>query len=281
MASNLNYRQMLRDEWESRRCRNSAYSMRSFARDLEVSPPFLSRVLSGAKGLSPDRADSIARVLNWTHQKRSSFVLLVRFDSAKSTMARTELGEEVARLNATDVYRPVAIDIFKAMSEWHHNAILELVTLEDFSPSPRWIARCLKIGEVEAAVGLERLQRLGLLRYENDRFVQGAAFFSTGDVPSESIRDFHKQMLLKAADALDTQSLDERTVSGVTVAIDVAKFPIAKEMIAKFRRDLVALMNSGAKQEVYHFAVQFFRLSASSPTVRVGQQRRKNNPSVH
>jgi uncharacterized protein (TIGR02147 family) len=269
METSFNYRKMINDEWAARKCRNPSYSMRSYARDMKVSVSFLSRLLSGSKSLGPDRANDLARNLGWESKKRLAFVTLVRLESTKSDTLRTELTKEVDQIFAVDSFQPIEVDLFKMMSEWHYSSILELLDTETFESNPRWIAKRLGIGEVEAALAIDRLKRLGLLAEKDEFLVKSTPAISTGDVPSTAIRKFHTQMLKKAEAAVEGQTIDERDFSGVTLAIDVKKIPEVRELIKKFRRDLVKLAKTGTNQEVYHLGIQFFKTTQKSePTSR-------------
>src|SRR5690606_17229130 len=103
------------------------------------------------------------------------------------------------------------IDTFRAIADWYHLAILELIPLESFENSPKWIARNLGISEIEVQLAVDRLIRLGLVRMEDGELIlqQGDGFIP-GDVPSESIKKFHSQILRRAEKALYLQSIDKR-----------------------------------------------------------------------
>jgi plasmid maintenance system antidote protein VapI len=51
---------ILTDAFEEKRSRNSSYSLRAFARDLEISVSHLSAIMSGQKKLSAQQAGKIA-----------------------------------------------------------------------------------------------------------------------------------------------------------------------------------------------------------------------------
>ena len=70
-------RTMLKNELRARKSRNPSYSLRSFARDLTLSPSFLSRILSDSKKLTFERAVVIAHLLNWSPSKRAAFIMMV------------------------------------------------------------------------------------------------------------------------------------------------------------------------------------------------------------
>lgn len=79
--------------------------------------------------------------------------------------------------------------------------------------------------------------------------------------PNSALRKLARQLLQKAIDSLESQSMDERDVTHVTMAIDPSRLPEAKKMIAKFRRDLCAFLEQGRRTEVYAFSPALFRIS--------------------
>ena len=56
-------RVLLEQELARRQSRNLRYSLRAFARDLQLSPAFLCQVLSAKRGLSAKSADRISNTL--------------------------------------------------------------------------------------------------------------------------------------------------------------------------------------------------------------------------
>lgn len=52
---------LLENELIQRKTDNSRYSLRAFARDLEISPGFLSHLIKGEKSLSPDKASGLSK----------------------------------------------------------------------------------------------------------------------------------------------------------------------------------------------------------------------------
>jgi len=79
----MDYRDLLSEELRIRSRRNSAYSLRSFAKDLSLSNPYLSQILNRKKSLSEARGFEVATKLNWTSAKINFFLSLIRFQNAK------------------------------------------------------------------------------------------------------------------------------------------------------------------------------------------------------
>lgn len=255
----LDYRKMLKDELAQRQRRREKYSLTQFAAQMQLSTSFVSRVLAGKKNLSAESGVQIAKSLGWDDRKAARFVSLVSVEHLQESNQSADIIAQTDILSIP-AYEGMSVDILHAISKWHHAAIIELVSLETFENSPAWIAKRLAISVIEATLALDRLKRLGLLREMNGKLATGAPSYSSGDIPAQAIREFHSQMLAKADKALSSQNHDERDITGTTVAIDPEMIGDAKEIIKKFRRTLVAKLNSGKKKQVYHLAVQFFRL---------------------
>lgn len=71
-----------------RQHRNARYSLRAFARDLHVSPSFLSEVLNGKYGLSKHLANQIADRLGFDEKARTHFCSLADLDVTDSRTRR-------------------------------------------------------------------------------------------------------------------------------------------------------------------------------------------------
>lgn len=82
------YITVLKNELEKRRAINFHYSLRAFARELELDPIHLSRILNNKKGLSPRKAEGIARKLHLNFSERRRFRSLVSAASARSKLTR-------------------------------------------------------------------------------------------------------------------------------------------------------------------------------------------------
>jgi uncharacterized protein (TIGR02147 family) len=239
--------------------------MRSFARDLGVSPSRLSDVLNGRYGLSVAAATEIAKCLGLNEDETRSFCDLVEARHARDRRKRHEAQARVALASAR--YNSLSLDSFQVISEWYHFAILELATTKEFRSSSTWIARQLELNPAVVTGAVARLQRLGLLR-EDDRgnWFPAERFTASPDgTPSEAVKRFHRQILEKALIAIDCQTVEERDLSSMILAIDPAHIAEAKAEIKKFRRAFDAKFGSStAKQRVYCLATQFFSLQTKS-----------------
>ena len=71
--SEMNFQNMLLQEFEVRRTKNPGYSLRSYARDVEIPSSKLSRILRKGEGISPSKAKEICERMRWSEQEKSLF----------------------------------------------------------------------------------------------------------------------------------------------------------------------------------------------------------------
>jgi len=263
MANYATYRDWLRDELAARSARNPSYSLRAFARDLQLRPSHLSDVLKGKLGLSARSATQIAQSTGMNSVETELFVALVESEHARSPQRRESAAEKIKSLMPAQEYRTLDNHIFEIIADWHHFAILELTLTEGFVPKLTWVAERLGISREVARTAVARLKKTDLLEVKNGVWRATEKFpASRSGIPSTAIRRHHGQMLRGAMDALHGQTVEERDFSTMTFAINPSDLPEAKEEIRNFRRHLEKKYKGRAnKKEVYALCVQFFRLS--------------------
>lgn len=229
------------------RCRaNPAYSLRAFARQLQMEPSFLSKILSGKRSVTPAILARLAARLELDPARVAAFA------SAPASPAAAEAA-----------YRDLTADQFAVIADWYHYAILELAKTRGFSAEPAAIARRLGIRAVEARAALERLQRLEMIGLDaRGRVTVPPASHTTVSSPftTAAFRKLQRQILEQAIDAMEEVPIELRDQSSMTMAIDPRLLPEAREMIRKFRRDLCALLqrNGPPHEEVYQLSVSLF-----------------------
>jgi uncharacterized protein (TIGR02147 family) len=256
------YRHYLKGELETRIQRNATYSLRAFARDLKMMPQVLSLVLNGKKGLSTDAALHIAERLKLGVEDTAYFIDLVHLNQAKTDAARKLAQYRLSQYPTEAAFNPLQEEVFKIISDWYHYAILELTFTGQLSNDAKSISKRLGITEHEAKQAIARLLKVGLLENQDGVLIKSERHItSTHDLPSAGLRKYHSQILDRAKEALESQDVGERDITGVTMAIDPSRLPEAKAMIKEFRRQLMTLLETGERAEVYQFSAQLFRLS--------------------
>lgn len=256
------FRDLLNDEFQRRLEANRRYSLRAFARDIDVSAPFVSQIIAGKRRLSEDRAEQIADRLGWKRARAERFLKFVRAELTNLPQTRARLLKEAKQLRARpEKFESIPMNHFRVISEWYHFSILELSRIRSFNINAASVAARLGISESAASSAIDRLKSMQLLVMSEGSLKKSLTNYSTGNVPSFAIRNFHRQMLKKALAAIENQDPIDRDISGITMAIDPSKIPQAKKMIAEFRRELMTMLEASENPTaLYHFSAQLFRL---------------------
>jgi uncharacterized protein (TIGR02147 family) len=262
------YQAILSRELENRQKMNPRFSMRALASKLGMAPPALSEILNGKRGLSKAKATILAERLGFNPFETDYFVSLV--EATDGSSQRNRLLAQ-GRLNKFKELRekPLHHDTWQVISEWYHLAILELSRTSEFKSEPQWIAKKLGLDTASVREAIQRLLRLGILRWERTRPKTLVAtgqwlLTSPNEIPSKSIRKFHSTILKKADAALELQPLPKRHFSSMVLAIEEAQIDEAKTLIAEFNRKMSRLMTKSKKRDrVYCFSTQLFSLEES------------------
>jgi uncharacterized protein (TIGR02147 family) len=258
--------ELLIDEFNKRSKKNNHYSLRAFARDLELAPSHLSNLLKGKSGLSLESASRIAKKLAWPSRKTRIFVETVESQFSRSNVLREAAKKRIQKFTTDAVLKSnLKVDEFQFVSQWYHLAILELFEIKNFKMSNEFIASKLGISEEEVKIAITRLLRLKLLIQKKGKLqVSDDTTFVGDDISSVAIRENHSQIIKKALDAINQQDKSERILRSTILAIKKDKVPEALLMLQDFHEkfcEQITDVDNGNKDEVYCLASQFFKLT--------------------
>jgi uncharacterized protein (TIGR02147 family) len=256
----------LRRELDRRLSSNSRYSLRAFARHLDMSPGELSEVLRAKRPLSVKACQKVANALDLSPAEFKH--LLVLAATASTERAERETGS-AAPLRSPSVplhLRRLDEDRFRLVSDWWCFALLNLLEVENFHWRSQEIASRLGISQLQAQTAMDRLERLQLVRRQPlDKAVAAHDLVEhLSEVPSEAIRRYHRAILEKAANALDTQPREQRDITGIGMAIDKRDLKSIAREVAEFQEQVIAKYGRkrrGRKfDSIYQLEVALFRL---------------------
>lgn len=244
--------QWLEDEYLSRRRRNDAYSLRAFARLLDLPSGRVSQLLSRKRNFTPKLGRKIALQLSYDPARTERFLGAIEGE-------RRRVRKSAQPLPPARELSPLPMDQFEAIADPVHFAILSLCETKNFSGLAKDIAPALGVSPVEARAAADRLVRLGLLKLDPKgrlRLARSPGLTTTQDVRSAALRRAHKKVLEDSIVALDEIPLELRDITSITMAIDPRRLPEAKERLKELRRSLSDFLETGSRTEVYRLNVQ-------------------------
>ena len=140
----VSYRSFIKEVLAERVKKNSKYSLRAMATQLGFSHSTLSEVMKGSANLSLSSARKMALKLNLSPLETEYLCLLIQFEATKDVEIRESLFAQMRGLNPTKTKsHDLSLDQFRQIAEWYHSAILEMVHLYKFDPTPLAVAKRL------------------------------------------------------------------------------------------------------------------------------------------
>lgn len=245
-------------EFSRRKLKNTAYSLRAFARDLRISPSRLSEVMKGNQGLSETSIDVMAERLTPKVRERKFLKDLVLAEHSRNKLVRIEARKRLEESRKSESFKKLKEDQFRVIADWYHGAILELISLSTFEPDFVWISRRLGIAPSVAEVAVQRLEKLGLLVREPGGAWKAnpEAFSAFSDTPSSAIRKFHGQILGLHADSLREDPMNDRLLLSMIMGVPKSRLSEFKDEMQKFMTQFWQRIETDPKDDLYSLSIQ-------------------------
>lgn len=267
----LDYRAFLRAYYTAEKARRPAFSHRFFSRLAGLrSPNFLKLVMDGERNLGAETVPKFVQAMGMTGEAATFFADLVTFNQADTVAEKNRAFERISASRRFRSAKRIEGDLFKYLSHWYYPAIRELAARPDFQENAKWIATHLrpKISPTDAQTALNLLLSLGLLVRDasTGKIVRGEPTLTTDHqtVRSLAVTNFHRQMLERASDSIETIKPQHRDLAALTVCVSPETASIVKERIHRFREEITQICDADAKGSVvYQLNVQWFPLSAT------------------
>jgi transcriptional regulator with XRE-family HTH domain len=229
---------LLQERLALARRRNPRYSLRSFARQLELDHSTLSQVLRGKRPLTAKAVRRIGARLGLSGD-------LTDYD------IRCARGSTPAGVPASGPEAQISLDTFHVISDWHHCAILELTRLKTFRPESRWIAAALGLSIPEVNIALQRLLRLRLLEMDGRRWHDrgGDAGIGADEMTPMLRLKVQQQAHELALDAARMVPADRQEHQSATLAVNSRRLRRLRALMAEFLRDAHAVLGEGGGRD--------------------------------
>jgi uncharacterized protein (TIGR02147 family) len=266
----LDYRAFLRAYYAAEKARRPAFSHRFFSRLAGLrSPNFLKLVMDGERNLGADTVPKFVTAMGLTGEAALFFADLVTFTQAQSLAEKNRAFERIAASRRFRTARRIDGQLFTYLSHWYYPAIRELTARADFQESPKWIANELgnQISPADAERALALLLSLGLVVRDETtgKVVRGEPTLTTEhEVQSLAAKNYHRQMLERASEAIEWVKPHQRDLAALTVCVSAETAAVVKERIHRFREEITELCDADQNgKAVYQLNVQWFPLSAT------------------
>ena len=214
------YRKYLAAILQKRCLKNRSYSLRAFARDLEMAPGFLSLVLNHKKSLSLDKARAIVSRLELKEHEKDYFVALVNKERSGEDALVLSLRQRHAfeHLHGDDLMpKNISLKEFALLQqiallgrvcETAESASVLGLDLQTLSRNCRHLNQ---LGWLEGCVDTGWSSHRGLIRAD-------------GHQKSESIRFFHQKVLEMGLQQLHEGAVEDRYFNSLVFSFSLEQY---------------------------------------------------------
>lgn len=255
---------LLNEIFEARKVKNTRYSLRSFARNLETHPYHLSQLLSGAQYVTSKMTLHFCKILQVSEEQTLEMLEDVEKTRLKAKKIRRKNSTVFFNLKENDLEEDE--EEFNLISDWYNFVIFEMVKLPEFNPSPQWIASYLGIEKSNVQKSLDLLFELKLIKKLSDgNFSQtnqcvGMQIQSSELKIVSSVKKRQKKILEKALDAALSAKNSLAYMKFETMAIDASLISLAREKIIDFSNSLIRELEDKSPKptHVFEFVINLF-----------------------
>ena len=261
-----NYREYVLDYYQERK-RSSAFTWREFAKDAGfASSSYLKLVCDGKTRFREEGAKKTALAMGLTGFELDYFILMVRYENAKTDAQKKKCFEEMQALGEASRVKILGSEMYTFYETWKHSVVRELAVAMP-GAKPNEIAKVCRyaISASDVSESLRFLMKSGLLTRDiKGNYHQTSNSLSTGrlNVVAVAVHSLLRQMGEFALDALDKLPISERHFSGITMAVTSESYAKIVDEIAAFRKRIVSMVADEKNPEkICRLNFQFFPLT--------------------
>lgn len=257
MSNQLIYVQILNSEFKKRNSKNPLYSLRSYARDLNIDSSSLGSILSGKRKIPKGKIASFAKEVCSSGSDIDLFIESANTDHVSLNM--------IKKNEACDVRHLISEEQFATVSDIHTYTLLSLLELSEFKYDIEWMSKKLKLDECTVKHTIAKLLSVGLVEERDKTLVRVKRRTTTTDgVISKYIMKHHMDSLELAKTKCQELTPDERYFSTITIPSDPAAIGHVKKLISEFEDKLEAYIGSLEKKEVFKISIQYYQATEKS-----------------
>ncbi len=253
---------LIESEFDRKRQKNRSYSLRAFARDLELSPSYLSLILNNKTTIKPTFYEKIIDKI--IHNPKDN------------TYWKTQISDLKERLFYKGLIPEYKKHTKNIEMSWKHYAVLELFKLHYFTGTKEEINKYLKISLNESKEILSDLIQLNALKNEYGILkVTGISFSNIINGQTKlSGKKMQKDILEQSLVALEEVPIDLRNHTSMTIGINKSQIPKIMNRIKDFRRELCCEMSQEVDKfdAVYQLQISFF--PANDVTTNINKEKK-------
>lgn len=267
----LDHKDYLRAFYEYKKATDAKFSFGVFARRARLQTRnYLKRIIDGERPITSELLPRISEALGFQGQEALYFDNLVRFSQTKDPNSKRYYLQQL-RSASTGIKTSAAELVsqqFEVLSDWYFIPLWEYCEIAGADQSPEKVSRLFRgrITPAQVKKAFEKLVSVGLLELDEASGLYKKTHKIVNyhqDTVNLAIRSFHKQMLELTKTAIDEDSLDERYLRALSVAVNSGEVADVRKRIDEFFKELNGLYSESEKQKeiILQINIQALNLS--------------------
>jgi len=229
---------------------------------------FFINVVRGRKSLSLAGAAKVAKGLRLSPSESEYFVDLVAWNLETDTQKKLKLFKRLTSSRAFHERDPLKQAQLSYFSDLRMPIVREMILAGASDRTSILSNFILPLSESELENILKTLSSLEMIHESKDGLsVSHRAAHTLADCPSPILKTYHRQMIEKGADALESVDRSLRDIQALTLSIDPEELQVLKSSLYRFLNDLATRfeMKKTKSRVVYQVNIQAFPLSKLMP----------------
>ena len=247
----MDYRDVIKSEFQNRRVRNRRFTLRAFAKTLNLDSGSLSAIIRGKRKLPKTHWTLLAEQLRLSGRRRTGFFKslsqeqrLAHLDFVEGTRSKTVIAEHT---------------YIQITTEWEYFVTLCLMDLKKFKLTSQALAEVLGVSLARADEVITVLARSGFIVLRGGDFKKvHRDLTTTEDRASKVLQISHGNDLRLAAEKLGALNHLEREFTSVILAAGHRDLPKMKSWLRKMRDDFENLFEDSNGDQVFQLNIQMF-----------------------
>ncbi len=263
--AHTDYRRFLREWYAQEKAKRPHLSFRWIEQKTSTDHSLLSKIFAGERHVSSTRVPQLVDLVGLKGLEADYFRLLVQYGKAKSAKEAQHCFAKLAELRRV---APVPLEESQSgfWDSWVNVAVRALVGCRRYRDEFEEMGEALqpRVPASQVRKALAVLSELGFVERDDDGFwcIREPFVRGVSAAQGRSLRHFHRQTLLLAADSVEGLPSDLRDLSSVTVSIPASGYDEIREIVKDFRsRVLTAVSRMSDPDRVYQVSVQMVPLA--------------------
>jgi uncharacterized protein (TIGR02147 family) len=258
----LDYRAFLKDLIEFLRSQRK-YSVRKFAQVVGFrSSNYMKWILDGRRSLTRKSLPKVLRALGLRGREADFFRQLVELGSTTDQKERERLLQVLWSTKVPSKTRRLRLNELRFYSDWRLVALYTALGSDRYAQKLPVLFDQLEMSSSEGERSLELLMELGLIERRDSRFYQTSSVLHTGSETHDlNVRSFHRTMIQRALECVDSRSMRERNLSSLTLCLTPSEYRFVIQQIDRLRAEIASRFSESKKAtKVFQFNFQAFAL---------------------